>query len=260
MNSRKVCQRIDITGKRFGRLLAVRPLTVKSERWYWLCRCDCGTEREIIGTNLRRGRTRSCGCLQREACRVIRRVSPKIDITGKRFGRLLVIRESGRTRHNTITWLCKCDCGKDKNINGCSLRSGLSKSCGCLQREVSNEAHSTHRMTHSSEYKAWQAMRARCHNRNDSRYEDYGGRGISVCERWTKSFEAFYEDMGPRPEGRHGQISEFSIDRINNDGNYEPSNCRWATREQQATNKRKRGMGMKARKRSECYEKRILER
>jgi len=151
------------------------------------------------------------------------------DLTGKKFGRLIVLKDGG-TRiyggHERRMWLCKCSCGGIVSIVGTSLSNGNTKSCGCLLKERITK----HGMSKTSEFKVWTSMRDRCKNPKNCRYKDYGGRGISVCSRWDK-FESFFGDMGNRPS------SEFSIDRINNNGNYEPSNCKWSTRSEQQRNK-----------------------
>ena len=167
-----------------------------------------------------------------------------IELQGHRFGRLIAQWPCGINQHG-IHWLCLCKCGTLHIVRGSYLRHGVSRSCGCLKREESSARRTRDNLRHgqarhearSHEYQAWRAMRQRCMNPNATGYKYYGGRGIKVCARWQK-FENFIADMGRKPEGRHGKGPLFSIDRINNDGNYEPTNCRWATRLQQSRNRR----------------------
>lgn len=152
------------------------------------------------------------------------------DLTGQRFGRLVVLGYVGSVKRRTH-WLCRCDCGKESVAAGGNLRSGITQSCGCLHSELLIRSNTTHGMAHRTpEYRSWTAMLTRCTNPNSPNYPNYGGRGISVCDRW-RSFENFYADMGPRPDG-------CSVDRIDVNGNYEPDNCRWATKATQANNTR----------------------
>lgn len=157
---------------------------------------------------------------------------PPKPITGQRFGRLVALRIASKTPRREAVWLCQCDCGKEHPVSRGNLMSGKTQSCGCLHDEVARKNRRTHGASGTQVYKIWVLMHDRCRTKNakTSAFKNYASRGISVCARWG-SFEAFAADMGPRPSDKH------SIDRINNDGDYEPSNCRWATPEQQARNK-----------------------
>jgi len=153
-----------------------------------------------------------------------------IDVSGEVFGRLTVVGESAkRGRVRRID--CVCKCGTLVTVDLSNLRRGFTQSCGCLHREITSENTSTHRLSKSITYVSWQAMHARCSNSNLKSYQRYGAKGVVVCDQWA-SFEAFLADMGERPG------EEYSIDRFpDTTGNYEPSNCRWATRIEQARNK-----------------------
>ena len=152
-------------------------------------------------------------------------------LTGLKFGRLKVLRESG-----PLNCECICDCGKLTTTTRGRLNSGKTRSCGCLRNELvaarNVKRQTTHGKTHTVEYKIWDSMVQRCTNPKDTGYAGYGGRGIKICHQWLTEFMVFLSDMGPRPSSTH------SLDRVDNNGNYEPGNVRWATRKEQERNKR----------------------
>jgi hypothetical protein len=161
--------------------------------------------------------------------------SVRVDITGQRFGRLTVVAEHGWDRgQRMLYWRCLCDCGGETIASHKNLRSGNTKSCGCLRIEMGKAKTLRHGASRRGDrkkvYGVWATMRARCRYPSQQSYHLYGARGITVCERW-QLFDNFYADMGDPPPG-------YSLDRIDPDGNYEPSNCRWATSKEQRANQR----------------------
>jgi hypothetical protein len=158
------------------------------------------------------------------------------NLDGLRFGRLVALKRAPNRRYpcgkSLVFWLCRCDCGVEKEITAGYLHSAHTQSCGCRQKELARSQNITHGMRHTPEYDAWTNMIARCTRQNNKRYKDYGGRGIRICDSWLNSFASFYAAIGRRTSPK------YSIDRINNDGNYEPGNCRWATPKEQRHNRR----------------------
>ncbi len=143
---------------------------------------------------------------------------------GKKFGRLTVI------KRQSTSWLCRCDCGNTKNVITAKLNNGHTKSCGCFRKDKTSSSFKNHGATGTLTYKRWKSMQSRCHSVNSKSYQNYGGRGIKVCEQWLYSFDNFLKDMGECPS------AEYTLERINNQGNYEPLNCKWATKKEQNRN------------------------
>lgn len=214
----------DLTGMRFGRLTVIeRAENSKDGKARWKCRCDCGNICIIQGKLLFNGNTNSCGCYKRQ------HTSERClqNLTGMKFGHLTVLERAENQGHYTA-WLCKCDCGNTCVAQGYRLKNGKIKSCGCLRGQ-------NHGMKSTKVYRAWQGIKQRCFNPKRKAYKNYGGRGITMYPEWVNDFQAFYDYVSKLP---HFGEAGYSLDRINNDGNYEPDNVRWADRKTQSRNRR----------------------
>lgn len=228
----------DLTGKQFGKLTVVKRLESRitkegKKQAQWLCHCACGNDIIAITAKLKSGHTKSCGCLRSE------NASKHIDLVGKKFGRLTVIEYIPLDKRikPSYMWLCKCECGNFKALSTNNLTSGKVLSCGCYNREYSSKRalkmSTTHGLSDTRLYNIWCAMKQRCLLPSSHAYKDYGGRGITICDEWKNNFQTFFDWAIA-----NGYEDNLSIDRIDNNGDYEPINCRWVSNDIQSYNKR----------------------
>lgn len=219
---------IDLTGSIFGRLKVLNIDEHKSadNRVRWICECSCGNIKSIRTKDLRNGNSRSCGCAPKRKF---------TDMTGFVFGRLTVVSLHSKVG-NEAKWNCVCVCGNTSVVFGNNLRRNHTTSCGCQQKEATSKAKMTHGWYAKNERLAgiWYGMVNRCHNEADSNYYKYGARGIIVCDEWRYDTDAFCEWAIS-----NGYSETLAIDRKNNDGNYEPTNCRWVTTQVNSQNTRR---------------------
>ena len=215
----------NLVGKKFGKL-TVQALAKKSRNRSekWICLCDCGNTKSVTTINLKSGAVSDCGCSIKES-----------GIIGKRFGRLVVVEEI-IINHSTHRYKCLCDCGNEHIVQKSHLLNGCVKSCGCLAEEERKRGNVKHGLCNTRIWHIYRGILSRCYYPKDASYERYGGRGIIVCDEWLGENGAvnFYNWAI-----NNGYADNLSIDRKNTNGNYEPSNCRWADAKTQQNNTRK---------------------
>jgi hypothetical protein len=240
----------DLTGQRYGRLTVAKRAENRGKETMWLCLCDCGNQTIVRAPDLKRGVVISCGCWRSEKSK-----ERALNLAGKRFGRLTVI-DRAKNRGPRAFWNCVCDCGENSVVQTYQLVSGHTRSCGCLKKDMPNSGRfkpsnkprvepslKPNKPHYSKErlYGVWKGMKARCYCPNASGYQNYGGRGITVCEDWTGNdgYLRFREWAYSHGYDDSASNRKCTLDRINANGNYGPDNCRWVDTKTQANNTRR---------------------
>jgi hypothetical protein len=217
----------DLTGQKFGRLRVIKKNDDDPRRHrgvFWLCECGCGNSKSVLTYSLTSGYTKSCGCITKEN-------PPRLkDFSGQKFGRLTAIKPAERNHRGKTQWICRCDCGNQHITQTTNLTSGDTKSCGCYSKGKPNNEQGKESSTRL--YSIWRGMIRRCNDKSWKHYHRYGGRGISYCKEWG-DFQTFKEWAL-----LNGYNKDLTLDRVENNLGYSPSNCRWATTRTQNINRR----------------------
>lgn len=224
-------RKLDLAGKKFGRLKVLKEAGRKNGNITWECLCDCGKKTICIGSELKSGHVRSCGCLQVDI--VKQNKNTRQDLTGQRFNRLLVLRLAGKSKSGNLRWECICDCGNKTIVDAGNLKKGHVQSCGCLNIERVKQVNTTHGGTNDALFKVWEMIKERCLKPSHKSYKDYGGRGITICEEWEHDYQKF-KDFALS----HGWKRGLQVSRIDNEKGYFPENVNFVTRVENSNNRR----------------------